>query len=75
MVEDNMLNLTLLVSVISRMIIFVLTDRKINILIQLSLPWSKFYMHLQKMQANFFIKHGKFRDHAWKNFVKLTGNL
>ena len=53
MVEDNMLNLTLLVSVISRMIIFVLTDRKINILIQLSLPWSKFYMHLQKMQANF----------------------
>ena len=32
---------------------------------------AKFYRHLQKMPANFFMKHGKFRDHAWKHFVGL----
>ena len=30
-----------------------------------------FYMLHENMQANFFTKHGKFREPAWKHFVGL----
>ena len=47
-------------------------ERKVLTLVEIA---RTFYMLHGNIQANFFIKHGKFRDRAWKHFVGLQCSL